>query len=96
MKEEKIQTLHPIAGRSGKAIALHKYNAIKEEMINILSKNELTHTQLMQMLHDNLKDSFDGNVHWYSETVKLDLEARKIVERIAGKPEKYCLKKKKA
>jgi hypothetical protein len=32
-------------------------------------------------------------VQWYGETVKLDLEARNILERTPTKPVKYRLKK---
>jgi hypothetical protein len=37
----------------------------------------------------NVKDNFEGGIQWYGETVKLDLEARKIIERTGSKPEKY-------
>lgn len=33
---------------------------------------------------DKLKGSFDGSVAWYVEVVKLDLEARKMIERVPG------------
>lgn len=51
-----------------------------------------THTQLMEQLYTKVKDSFEGGVQWYGETVKLDLEARAIIERTGTKPEKYRLK----
>ncbi len=62
-------------------------------MLSILAKRELTHTELMENLNRKLKDKFDGNITWYGETVKLDLEARGIIERTNSKPEKYQLKK---
>ncbi|MFM7858890.1 MAG: DUF6958 family protein [Flammeovirgaceae bacterium] len=62
-------------------------------MLTILSKKELTHTQLMEELYTKVKDTFEGGVQWYGEIVKLDLEARKIIERTSSKPEKYRLKK---
>jgi hypothetical protein len=34
------------------------------------------------MAIDELSDTFDGKVVWYILTVKLDLEARGIIERI--------------
>jgi len=46
----------------------------------------------MEKLYSNIKDSFEGGVQWYGETVKLDLEARKIIERTNTKPQKYRLK----
>jgi hypothetical protein len=95
MKEEKIQTLHPLPNKTGKTILVHKYNTIKDAMLVILKNNEPTHTELMEKLHAAVKDNFDGNAQWYGETVKLDLEARKIIERLGTKPDKYRLVKKK-
>jgi hypothetical protein len=93
MKEAYIQTLHPQPGKTNKRIVLSKYNAIKENLLAILAKKELTHTELMEVLYSRVKDSFEGGVQWYGETVKLDLEARNIIERTGAKPEKYRLKK---
>jgi hypothetical protein len=92
MKEEQIQTLHPQPGKINKRISLNKYNDIRENILKILSKKELTHTELMEKLYSNVKDHFEGGVQWYGETVKLDLEARKIIERTNTKPEKYRLR----
>lgn len=93
MKEEKIQTLHPIAGKLNKNISLSKYEFIKKHILQILKKAELSHTDLMENLYSRVKDDFEGGVQWYGEVVKLDLEARKIIERTKTKPEKYRLRK---
>jgi len=92
MKESKIQTLHPQPGKTNKLISIEKYNLIKENILSILNGFELTHTELMEKLYDNVKDSFEGGIQWYGETVKLDLEARKIIERTSTKPERYRLR----
>jgi hypothetical protein len=92
MKEEQIQTLHPQPGKTNKRISLNKYTEIKINLLKILVGNELTHTELMEKLYTNVKDTFEGGVQWYGETVKFDLEARKIIERTNTKPEKYKLK----
>ncbi len=89
MATEQIQTLHPIAGKTNKRISLEKYDIIRENILVILHDKELTHTELMEILYDRVKDTFDGGVQWYGETVKLDLEARKIIARSGTKPEKY-------
>jgi hypothetical protein len=94
MSQEKIQTLHPQPGKTNKLISREKYQVIRENILSILKKTELTHTELMEKLYDNVKDSFEGGVQWYGETVKLDLEARKIIERTETKPERYRLGKK--
>lgn len=92
MKEEQIQTLHPQPGKMNKKISLSKYNEIKKKILQLLSKEELTHTALMERLYDHVKDTFEGGVQWYGEVVKLDLEARGIIERTTTKPITYSLK----
>jgi len=57
-----------------------------------LRSKELTHTELLNKVNKSLTGKFSGNVNWYAETVKLDLEARKIIERTSSKPQKYRLK----
>lgn len=91
MKEEIIQTLHPQADKTNKKISLTKYNFIRENILAILKDKELTHTELMEELYVKVKDNFNGGIQWYGETVKLDLEARKLIERTKIKPEKYKL-----
>lgn len=93
MKADLIQTLHPIEGKTNKKISLEKYTSIKENLLSILNEHELTHTELMEKLFARVKDNFDGGVQWYGETVKLDLEARQIIERTNTKPERYRLTK---
>jgi len=93
--EEKIQTLHPDKTKTNKRISLSKYNQIKVAMLDILAAGELTHTELMELLYQQVKDSFEGGVQWYGETVKLDLEARNIIKRTAATPAKYRLTRKK-
>jgi len=91
MAEEKILTKHPL-GKSGKNIDRQKYETLKTAILSALQNRELTHTELFDRLHRRLEGEFPGNISWYAETVKLDLEARKIVERTASKPQKYRLK----
>lgn len=91
MKSELLQTLHPQIGKTNKKISLEKYSFIRENILTILKKAELTHTELMEELYAKVKDDFEGGVQWYGETVKLDLEARKLIERTKTKPEKYKL-----
>jgi hypothetical protein len=43
----------------------------------------------MEELLERVKDNFEGGIQWYGETVKLDLEARKLIERTKTKPEKH-------
>jgi len=88
MAEEKILTKHPL-GKSGKNIDKQKYETLKKAILSALRTKQLTHTELSSQLNKSLKGKFSGNVNWYGETVKLDLEARKIIERTPSKPQKY-------
>lgn len=88
-KAEMIQTLHPDKTKTNKRISLEKYNFIKANLLAVLKKTELTHTDLMEALYQRVKDKFEGGVQWYGETVKLDLEARGVIERTGKSPEKY-------
>jgi hypothetical protein len=93
MKEQKILTKHPL-GKSGKNIDKLKYETLKKAIVSALQKKELTHTELFTQLNKGLKGKFSGNISWYGETVKLDLEARKTIERTSAKPPTYRLKSK--
>jgi hypothetical protein len=90
MTKEKILTKHPL-GKNGKNISRNNYEIIKRAMLQIIKDKELTHTELFYQLNKKLKDKFSGNINWYGETVKLDLEARKIIKRTNSKPQKYRL-----
>jgi hypothetical protein len=91
MAEEKILTKHPL-GKSGKNISKQKYDTLKEAILSALKNKELTHTELFRHLNKSLKGRFPGNVSWYGETVKLDLEAGKMIEKTSSKPQKYRLR----
>ena len=91
MAEEKILTKHPL-GKSGKNISKRKYETLKKAILSALKKRQLTHAELFRELNKSLRNKFSGNISWYGETVKLDLEARKTIERTSSKPEKYQVK----
>ncbi len=91
MEEEKILTKHP-QGKSGVNINKQTYETMKSAILSALKKKELTHTELVGQLKKSLTGKFSGNISWYGETVKLDLEARKIIERTSSKPQKYRVK----
>lgn len=90
MIEEKILTRHPL-NKSGKSISKQKYDIIKKSIITALGDRELTHSELTSHVVEALTGKFDGNISWYTETVKLDLEAGKIIARTSSKPQKYKL-----
>ena len=85
---EKILTRHP-QRKSGRSISREKYEQVRDAMLAALGRGELTHSELMQRLVTRLARGFDGNPHWYGETVKLDLEARRVIERTVERPQRY-------
>ena len=89
--EEKILTKHP-SGKSGRNISKQTYGLFRQTIESVLRNEELTHDKLMDQLNKALRGKFSGNIGWYAETVKLDLEARKVIERTASKPQQYRLR----
>ena len=82
MKDEKILTLHP-QGKKGVNILKRRYDQISKFILSTLKKRgEITFQELTDLAVKELSDNFDGKIVWYIVTVKLDLEAREIVERI--------------
>lgn len=79
---EKIMTLHP-QGKSGVNLDKAKYDTIRNAILNVAhERGEITFADLTTAVEDSIGDSFDGSVPWYVTTIKLDLEARGVIERI--------------
>ena len=79
---KRIYTSHP-EGKKGVNISAEKYGIIRDTLISILKeKGQITYRELNKIAIDRLKDSFEGSISWYVVTVKLDLEANGIIERV--------------
>ena len=90
--EEKVQTKHPDSKKRGVNISKEKYDSIRSLIIECLRKKELTYTELSKCVGEILKGRLKGSIEWYVEVVKLDLEARRIIERMPNtKPQLYRL-----
>ena len=84
-REEKILTLHP-EGKAGVNISRSKYDQVRRFITEQLKQNGLmTYKDLSYTASILLSPEFDGSVSWYLVTVKLDLEARGILERVNSK-----------
>ena len=94
MNEEKILTRHP-DGKKGVNILARRYDQIKDYILARLRENgEMSYRALDEMANKDLAGKFDGRISWYVISVKLDLEARKVIERIPGSsPQVIRLKK---
>lgn len=92
--EERVLTLHP-QGKKGVNILKSKYDQMAETLLEIVQENgEITYQDLNDIAIDRLTGNFDGRIPWYVVTVKLDLEARGILERIPKtSPHQVRLKK---
>jgi hypothetical protein len=88
--DEKILAKHPDPNKQGVRISQAKYNEIRETILDLLRANgEMTFTELSVATNKRLEGKFDGSVSWYVTTVKLDLEARNVIERVPGsKPQR--------
>jgi hypothetical protein len=77
-----ILTLHP-QGKSGVNISQAKYDVVRQAITTALSSQDnMTFTELLQKVEEQLTGNFDGSIPWYVTTVKLDLEARGVIRRL--------------
>jgi len=82
---ERIMTQHP-QGKSGVNISKQKYDLIRESILSSLQAHgEMTFKDLTEDVRRRLEGKFDGSITWYVTSVKLDLEARGLIERIPKK-----------
>ena len=90
---EKVLTKHP-AKKAGFRIDKSKYDVVRNAILNGLRGSQpLTHAELDSKVRYLLGPDFKGSVPWYTEVVKLDLEARRKVFRSRTKPTVYSLTK---
>ena len=81
---ERIMTQHP-EGKQGVNISRAKYDAMRGSILEALSEREpQTFRALQAAVEERLAENFEGSVGWYFTTVKLDLEAREVIERVPG------------
>jgi hypothetical protein len=93
--EQKIQLKHP-AGKRAIRMYKEKYSVMEKSLlICLIGKAELTHKEILQLILEDFKKKkikFEGSVEWHMEWVKLDLEAKKKITRIAyTTPNKFKL-----
>ena len=86
--DDRIVTLHPDPGKQGVRIERAKYEQMRDTMVAILkNRGSLSFTALLAALEEALSGRFDGSLSWYGTTVKLDLEARGLLERQGKSPQ---------
>jgi len=81
---DKLLTKHP-QGKKGVNIDRAKYDTMRATILRVLAREPLTHNELTTAVEAALQGKFDGSIPWYMEATKLDLEAKRTIERVAGK-----------
>jgi hypothetical protein len=83
MPDETIKALHPDSDKQGTNINRAKYDTMRAVLLDaIRARNEITFHELRSAAEQQLAGRFDGSIGWYVTTVKLDLEARGLIERV--------------
>jgi len=85
--ENKIQLKHP-AGKHAIRIDKNKYDILSKTIFRCLKNKSLTHKELLEAIIADFKKNkikFEGAIEWYMESVKLDLEANKLIYRTTDK-----------
>lgn len=87
---DKFMTMHPEGDKVGVNIDKDKYELIREAILNLVhSRGEIAFKDLAPQVGKLVSGKFDGSVSWYVTTVKLDLEARGLIQRVPGsKPQR--------
>ena len=84
--EQKMLLKHP-AGKKAISMDKEKYSVIEKSVLNCLKANGAsTHKEILKTITEDFKRNktlFEGSIEWHMEWVKLDLEARKVITRIA-------------
>jgi hypothetical protein len=91
MTQDRVLTKHP-SGKANKPVDRRDYETFKTAILSALRRKELTHTELLNDLTRSMKGKFSGNVGWHLMVVKLDLEARNVIQRTSSSPQKYRLR----
>ena len=88
--ETKVYAQHPDAGKQGVNIDRAKRDVVQAAILEALRRHEkLTFEDLTRSVEQKLSGKFDGSIRWYVTTVKLDLEARHVIERVKDRRREF-------
>lgn len=92
--EEKFFAKHPDPTKQGVNISKEKYDSAREAIIySLRDGQELTLKELFTAVSQKLESELGSSIKWYTTVVKLDLEAREVIERVPkAKPQRIRLK----
>ena len=93
--DQKIQLKHP-QGKKPVSMSKEKYDLLKQAILKFFdAQRKGTFTEMVIAVEKDFKTNrteFQGSVRWHLEWMKLDLEARKVIKRVANTaPQQYTL-----
>ncbi|HYN89576.1 MAG TPA: hypothetical protein VER55_13660 [Ardenticatenaceae bacterium] len=86
---EKTQLRHPDSQKEAPRISTEKYEAVRAAILEAVPHDEEgipfkdLDTRVASLLPQDALEAL-GSVGWYTTSVKLDLEARGLIERVPG------------
>lgn len=83
MAEERFHCLHP-QGKQGVNILRSKYEAVRDAILQVVEAEGVMYWSDLTDRCATLLPNFEGSLGWYVISVKLDLEARGVIERLPG------------
>ncbi len=87
MSEHRVQLLHPDPSKDAPRIDQSKYDAVRAALLQAIPDDaagvplDALSEQVAKLLPSNSLSAL-GSVSWYTAAVKLDLEARGLIERV--------------
>ena len=98
-KNEKVLCETPTPGKQAKRIEKWKYATVRAAILKVLPRQGegVLFQDLPDLVEAHLSDAVKtqlGSVSWYTTTVKLDLEVRGEIVRVAGSKPQRLLRNK--
>ena len=89
-KVEMMEALHPDPTKNGTRVTKSTYEAYREAMLNVVSQQDeegIAFMDLKGAMEPHVSEDLLANssISWWTTVVKLDLEARGVIERMPGK-----------
>ena len=86
---ETIEARHPDPGKRPTRVGRAKYEAYRRALLRVIPRSDqgVRLADLPDLMVETLDEPFrsEGKFAWWVTTVKLDLEARGLIERVPGR-----------
>ncbi len=79
-ESDKVMTQHPEKEKTGVNIDRSKYEFVKQAVLKVIKEQQpITPKDLFMEMSEKYGADFQGSITWYTESIKLDLEARGVI-----------------